>query len=192
MKRLILLISFALISCSNPDVPEDRPEYNRHKELINQFSGGDEINSGFYNHFAFKATLLNTPTYESIIGQKASFYKWSTPKLLSEREKVEQNSSSETKVFMSFFTPNRKDDNFTDKNSIWKVYLESNGQRYEGKVVKDRRRPTELQKLYPYHSKWNSAYMIKFNVPTSRIENKPSKFTVTGPMGSKEVTFNQR
>ncbi len=188
---LSLLCTLILLgACGGSQVPENRAEYEVHLNTIKKFSEGDEINKGLYNRFAFKATLLNSTVSESILKEKANYYKWSTPKLLSEREKNEQLRSSSTSVFMSFYTPDRQDDNFTDKkNSIWKIYLEANGQRYEGKAKRDRRRITELNKIYPYHSRWASAYSVTFNVPTSAIEQRNAKFTVTGPLGTKVVNF---
>ncbi|MES2856077.1 MAG: hypothetical protein V4692_09450 [Bdellovibrionota bacterium] len=156
---------------------------------IEEYSAGDSEYTGFYNNFEFKATILNTPIRERTHKRQETYFQWDENKSASERAKYTQELSSETKVFVSFFTPDRKNDNLTEDKSIWRVYLDVGGQRYQGEVKRVRTLLAELQSLYPYHTRWNTSYMFHFKIPTTAIESQPSKLTITGPLGTRDVSF---
>jgi hypothetical protein len=160
-----------------------------HRSSIEAYSAGDTEYSGFYNNFEYKATLLNSAIRAALLDRQISIYQWDREKSQTAREKSNQEMSSETTVFISFFTPERRNDNLTDDKSIWKVYLEAGSRRYEGKPKKVRTLLAELQALYPYHSRWNTPYLVIFPVPTTAIESQDSSITVTGPLGSRTVQF---
>lgn len=159
-------------------------------DRINAYSDGEAEYVGFYNNFDFRATLLNGPIREALIDQQAGIFQWDPEKRSTEREKSFQEMASTTTVFMSFYTPERRNDNLGDPKSIWRVYLETGGRRYQGKVTRLRTPLPEVQALYPYHSRWNSAYSMEFPIPTTAIEGQGSALTVTGPLGSKTVNFS--
>jgi hypothetical protein len=156
---------------------------------IEEYSAGDSEYTGFYNNFEFKATILNTPIRNLTFEKQSAYYQWDEAKRSSEKAKMEQEVSSETKVFCSFFTPDRKNDNLTDIKSIWRVYLDVGGTRYQADVHHVRTLLAELQSLYPYHTRWNTPYMFHFKVPTSAIEGQPSRLTITGPLGTRVIDF---
>jgi hypothetical protein len=156
---------------------------------IEKFSAGDSKYAGFYNNFEYKATLLNSRIRDELLKRQTDFYQWDREKTLTEQAKRTQELASETVVFMSFFTPDRLNDNLSDSKSIWRVYLEAGGHRYEGKIKKLRLLRAELEALYPYHTRWNTPYQLTFAVPTIAIETQGSVLTVTGPLGTRSVTF---
>lgn len=156
---------------------------------IDRFSDGDAEYSGFYNNFEYKATLLNSAIRSALLQKQNDYYQWDRDKFMKERDKSDQEAATETSVFLSFFTPDRKNDNLFDSKSIWRVYLEADGRRYQGKVKRVRSLLAELQTLYPYHTRWNTPYVLSFPVPTNSIESQNSTLTVTGPLGSKTVRF---
>ncbi|HVK59959.1 MAG TPA: hypothetical protein VM432_00355 [Bdellovibrionales bacterium] len=158
-------------------------------QSIEEFSAGDSEYTGFYNNFEFKATLLNSAIRERTFKRQSEYFQWNEDKQASERAKYTQELSSGTEIFVSFFTPDRKNDNLAEDKPIWKVYLDVGGSRYEGKVKRIRTLLVELQSLYPYHTRWNTPYMFSFSVPTTAIESQPSKLTITGPLGTREVSF---
>lgn len=159
-------------------------------EKIDRYSAGDVEYNGLYNNFEYKATLLNSYVREAQITKRAEYYQWNESQTSIEREKSNQEMSSQTKVFMAFFTPNAKNDNLVEDKSIWKLYLDASGRRYEGKVKRIRTLLAEQQSLFPFMTRWATPYEITFDVPTSAIERGPSVFTVTGPLGARAVNFN--
>ena len=166
---------------------EVKPPYDR---LIEHYSNGDVEYSGLYNNFEYKATIRNSVVRDALIQTQTQYYQWDHAKAATEREKTNIELASETQVFVSFYTPDRHNDNLADAKTIWQIYLDVGGRRYEGKAKRVKSLLAELQTLYPYHSRWNSPYMVTFSIPTSAIETQVSTFTITGPLGTRAVKFS--
>jgi hypothetical protein len=160
-----------------------------HELKIERYSAGDTEYQGFYNNFEYKATILNGPVRDALLKRQAEYFQWDKDKTLSERDKSNQEAATETVLFLSFFTPDRHNDNLADSKTIWRIYLDAGGHRYQGKAKKEKRLLAELEALYPYHTRWNTPYMLSFPVPTNAIETQSSTLTITGPLGSRVVTF---
>jgi hypothetical protein len=195
---LALLISTVLMGCASQQtltaqqpldgsVPESTEAY---KLLIDRYSAGDSEYTGFYNTFEYKALILNTAVRGAMFRKQMAYYQWDAAKTAAEREKMHKELDEETRVFMSFFTPDRQNDNLMNTTkSIWKVYLDVGGHRYEGKIKRLRTLIAELQALYPFHTRWTSPYEISFPVSTHAIETQKATYTVTGPLGTRVVEF---
>lgn len=160
-----------------------------HSLVIEKSSSGDSEFSGLYNTFELKATILNSTVRDSILKRQSEYYLWEPSLLNAEREKAAQELSSETSVFLSFSTPERKNDNLADTKAIWRIYLEAGNRRYVGKAKRDRRLIAELQSLFPYHTRWNSPYVITFPVAANALDGQPIRLTVTGPLGTRVLEF---
>ncbi len=160
-----------------------------YEQDIERYSAGDTEYSGFYNNFEFKATILNSHVRSAMLTKRTAYYQWTDAQASSEREKSNQEMSSQTKVFMAFFTPNPKNDNLMDDKTIWRIYLDAGGRRYEGKPKRIRLLLAELQSLYPYMNRWATPYEVTFDVPTAAVESGPSTYTVTGPLGTRSINF---
>ena len=171
---------------SRPSVPATPETY---QTFIDSQSAGKEAYNGFYNTFDFKATMLNSAVRDVMLNQQGDYYNWEPSKLAAEKEKANQEASTETHVFMSFFTPNNDDDNLASKNSIWRIFIDAGGQRYAGTAKKVHENLSALMKKYPYHTRWATPYLITFPVATATIEGSPTVLTVTGPIGLKSVTL---
>jgi hypothetical protein len=160
-----------------------------HQAVIESGSAGNLDYAGLYNTFDFRATLLNSRVRDALIQRQGESYQWDASKLATERERSTQEASAETVIFLSFFTPERRNDNLADTKSIWRALLDVGGRRYEAKVKKDRRLVVELQSLFPYHTRWNSPYILTFPVSTMAIESQVAQLTITGPLGTQTVNF---
>jgi hypothetical protein len=125
-----------------------------------------------------------------LIQRQSEYYQWDNAQVTTERDKSLQENSSEAAVFVSFSTPERRNDNLADKKTIWRVFIDAGGKRYAGQVKKDRRLIAELQALYPYHTRWNTPYMFIFPVAMSAIETGAITLTVTGPLGTRRLEFS--
>lgn len=195
---LPLVLALSLSACSSKEVAKENADPspvtsaesdNGYGRQIEKYSDGEAEYAGFYNNFEYKATILNSMVRSAMLGKQSNYYQWDREKLTNEREKSDKDMSQETTIFLSFFTPDRKNDNLTDQKTIWRVYLESGGRRYSGKAKKVRSLLAELQVLYPYHTRWNTPYLVTFPVPTNAIETQASTLTVTGPLGTRTVKF---
>lgn len=196
---IILLIGSLLMSAcaSTPSTGDGEKtfghEFNpdKYNEVVKKWTAKNIHYSGFYNAYEFHATLLNTEMSEARVRYQAQYSNWSPEKLNSELAKTQQELNYDTLLFLSFFTPSEKDNNLSKKGSIWTVYLEAGGRRYEGVVLKNTEHPTELVRLYPYHNRWSTAYSIKFRVPVSVVQSGATKVTLSGPLGTAEMAFNK-
>lgn len=160
-----------------------------HTAIIEANSAGDSDFAGLYPTFELKATLMNSDVRNALIERQGEYFQWDTSQKATEREKATQELSAETSVFLSFSTPERKNDNLADNKSIWRLFLDAGGRRYVGKAKKDRRLIAELQSLFPFHTRWNSAYLVTFPIATNAIETDSVRLTVTGPLGSRVLEF---
>ncbi len=186
MKVLKWLPLLLALSCTTHPHSEGREAYF---SKIEQHSAGDKQFAGLYHNFEFRATILTHEISKSIHDRLDKFYEWDQ---FEEQEKLNermQELSDKTKMWLSFFTPERKNDNLANKISIWKIYLEANGQRYEGRPYKANMNLDEAKALFPYHSRWATAYYVDFPIPTAEIENSSPKLIITGPLGRREVQF---
>lgn len=185
----------ALACSSNDSKSEGSHTFNHdfktdaYPDIIEKWTERRVVYSGFYNAFEFNVTFLNTEVRESMKRYQASYAQWSQEKLDTEIKKVMDELSYDTYFFLSFFTPSSKDNNLGKKSSAWNVYLEANGRRYEGTVVKSTDELSELIKLYPHHNRWSTPYIVKFRLPTSISQSGSLKFSLAGPMGNAEASF---
>jgi len=144
---------------------------------------------GLYNTLDLTATLRNSAVRRAQLEQQARIYQWDRNKFQAEVSASDTKSRNETEVFLSFYTPEKKNDDLNKKATQWKVFLESDGRRFEGKAAKIRQSVPEIQGWYPYFTRFSTPYSVTFTVATQDIETKPAKFIVTGPMGTATLNF---
>ena len=97
--------------------------------------------------------------------------------------------AKETEFFISFFVPERKHDDLHKAKTLWKLFLDANGRRYEGKSSRMKTILSDVVSLYPQHNRWSTPYIVSFPVPVSMIENGGAILTITGPAGSTTLSF---
>lgn len=188
MKYFLIGISLlATLACTTHPHSEGREAYI---EVIEKHSAGDKQFAGLYHNFEFRATLLTEDVSQAIHKRMNKFYAWSDQEDQAKLTERLSELQSKTKIFLSFFTSEKKNDNLANKNSIWKVYLITGGQRYEGHPSKANENLEEAIALFPYHSHWATAYFVEFPIPTSQVENQDLRLLITGPMGRREVRFS--
>ncbi len=187
MNKFFLLSLVLTVGCSSLEVPSGTPE--EYVKAIDAYSAGEVEYVGAYNNFKYRATLLNTAIQNALIDRKASLYLWDDGKKQQELAIMQADNATTTKIFLSFFTPARRDDNLATPKTIWALYLETPQGRYTGVVKRIRISPTELMTIYPYHNRFSTAYSVEFPVPLSTIEGQAAKLTITGPLGTKTIEF---
>ncbi len=187
MRILIGLVLIFTFGCTTHPHSEGREDYIK---KIETNSAGDKQFAGLYHNFEFRSTVLTHDISKTIHDRLDKFYEWDD---FEEQEKLKKRMdelNSKTKLWLSFFTADRKNDNLANKVSIWKIYIEANGQRYEGRAYKANKNFEEAKALFPYHSRWATPYYVEFPVPTSEIEVANVKLIITGPLGRREVEFS--
>ena len=145
--------------------------------------------AGFYQTFQADLTILTADVETAGLRKRGYFLQWDPKQYQAEREKMLQDHSAYSKFFMRFFSPDHDYDDLQKGKSIWRVYIEISGQRFEGKVKKLSDKYVELQTLYPYLDHFSTPYEITFNVPMHTVENGPAKVTLTSSLGTAEFIF---
>lgn len=188
-----LLLAMTLTGCATS--PEHSVEgvnlitEDQYDELIQKNSAQKEIYSGLYNTLNVRATLLRPSTNQGVVQKNARLYQWNKSKYDEEVLKSQQKAQQETEIFVSFFTPEKKHDDLHKNKTLWKIFLDVNGKRYEGKAAKIKLLTTEIQAFYPEHNTFSTPYLVSFGVPANSLEKSDAKLTLTGPITSVSLDF---
>ena len=160
-----------------------------YENLIQQKTKKVEIYLGLENKLTVAATRLDSEVTEGTLSHSARLAQWEEPKYKEERFKIVTKHTDRTEFFVSFYTPERKLADLANTKNLWKIYMDVNGQRYEGKATKVKQLLSEIQALYPHHNRWSTPFMISFPVSTALTENKSAVITLTGAVGSAQLKF---
>lgn len=193
--KYFLLLFLTLSACASYEIlPSGRAlrTEDQYFEIVDKNSDRTTKYSGLYNTLEMQATILNTEVIDAQLDQLSRFYLWDDTHYQTEKAKREEKLNTETEVFVSFFTPERKNDDLAKNTTLWKIFLDVDGRRYEGKVTKIKAALAELTSLYPYHNRFYTPYNIVFPVSSKLIEGKLVKLTVTGPVGSGTLVFQPK
>lgn len=185
MKYFLTSLFLILSACAT--TPKGIVDYD---QVIEENSDKIRRYSGFYNTIDMEATVINSKVAAAQLQQSVNLYQWDDKKVAEEKANFENRLSKESEIFLSFFTPDRKNDDLFKNNTMWKIFLDVDGKRYEGKARKIKLQVVEIQGLYPYHNRFYTPYSLTFPVSMRSIEGKPMKLTLTGPVGSGSLEFN--
>lgn len=194
MRRLfILLLSATFLGCSHQPVSQDKTDLalspKAYEAVVNTNTVRANQFSGFYQTFQADVTILTTEMQMASLRQRASFMQWDAKQYQAEREKMQQENSAYAKFFLRFYSPEHDYDDLHKGKTIWKVYLDVSGQRFEGKVKKLTDKLVELMTIYPHFDRFSTPYEVTFNVPMTTIENGKCKVTLTSSLGTAEFDF---
>lgn len=186
-----------LASCGHSPVqngriidPVDESEY---KATINKYTRSDRQYSGFYQSYELAGTLITNETSQAILKKRGTYLQWDSKSLSSEREKALQALSTQTTFLFSLYTPERTHNDLNKGTSIWKIYLDADGTRYEGRVKKRNEKLVDIIHLFPYHSRWSIAYRVDFDVPTSVVERSSKlRIVFTSSLGASTFEFSPK
>ena len=194
---LILSLSLLLINCASkstqvgPDIVESIPD-SEYVPVVKRYTEKQKKYSGFHNTFQAKMTWLNSEVQTLALRRRGHFLQWDREKARTEREKLFQEMSSTSKVFLAFFSPENEYDDLHKPQTIWKIYLQHNGVRYEGKVRKSTEKYVELKEIYPQFDRFSTPYYVEFDLPMSTAENAQVKVVLTSSLGTGEFSFPAR
>lgn len=192
---IVLLIGWPLLfgACTtpyhNPHLP-GLASSSQYFSTAEDYTAAKKVYDGFYQTMEFSATLLNSKVTRDQLDHKARIYQWTQDQYSTAKAEAETSLSRETRIFLSFFVPERKHDDLSKANTTWKIFLDAGGRRYEGKATKIKSILADVVSLYPAHNRFSTPYMVSFPVSVSQIENVPSRLTLTGPVGSTTVEFD--
>src|SRR3989344_4449784 len=128
-----------MLSCASPlktqaGVPEvSISDYDR---ILESKTKKIEIYDGLYNMLTVQATWLDSQITEATLSHSARISQWNEALYKEERTKKINKNTDTTEFFVSIFTPEKKHSDLSKAKNLWKIFLEVNGQRYEGKATK--------------------------------------------------------
>lgn len=192
MKSILVLSFLILASCASQElVRGGRPLISKsnYVDLIYDNTQKDIKYSGLYNTLEVQATPFTSQVAQGQLDYQTHIYQWDENKFSTESAAYETRLNREAEFFISFFTPEKKNDDLTKPNSVWKVFLDVDGRRYEGQVKKVHSLLAEIQGFYPYHNRFSTPYSVIFPVPMKSIESKPMTLTLTGPIAAGILKF---
>ncbi len=184
--KLVLTVQMILLAaCASSRRASD----SAHQRLIEQNTQKSEKFEGFYNTYQVHMTLLNPPVRLGLVQRLAEAQHWESQKINFEREKALQEMSTQTQVFMAFYSPRAELNDWTQANSIWRVYITHNGIRYDGRVEQVPFKKADIPFLFPHTNRFTSHYLLTFNLPTRSLEMGPTQLTITSSAGESEFRF---
>lgn len=196
MKLILLAIAaLSLAACATRQVSTmglDLISESAYEQVVEDATQKNQQYSGLYNTIDVTATLLTTTVAKAQLDQKARVFQWDKSKYQLEANKLGDQLKNEAAVFASFYTPEKVNDDLHKTGSQWRVYLETGGRRWEGKVMKIKMPVVEIVRLYPYHTRFSTPYLITFPLPTYSIDRTATRFIVTGPVGIANLDFNPK
>lgn len=160
--------------------------------VIDKWSDRIESYSGLNNTITVMATVLNSEVMTAQLEHNARLFQWDQNKMNQERLLVEQKAAKQAEVFVSFYSPERKWDDLSKSKTLWKVFLDVNGQRHEGQATKIKLLTREIQSLYPYHTLHGTPYSIVFPLDSKSLDGKTVRLIFTGSIGSVTLTFGEK
>ena len=192
LSLFLLLYTLATTSCVTPlrtqtGVPEISS--SDYEALLTNKTKKLEVYDGLYNVLTVQATWLDSQMMEAALSQSARNAQWSEQIYREERAKKIIKNTDTTEFFVSIYTPERRHSDLSKTKNLWKIYLEVDGQRYEGKATKVKLLLSEIQALYGYHNRWSVPYLVSFQVPTATVENRAATLTFTGAVGAAQLKF---
>lgn len=188
MKILFTALVLVLLTACASTASYSDSEYEKSLE---EYTQRVEKFDGIQNVFTVYASLLNEAVLQKQNQFRAKFLMWSEQKQKEESEALQQNLSQKIEVFLSFYTPVAKNNDLDKAQSIWRVFLDSQGKRYVGTVSKMPGAAADIKAFYPHHEPWSSGYMVTFPVSAKQIQVEDARVLITSSLGSGEFQFKK-
>lgn len=198
MKHVGILLSALLLlsACASSTITNragiSLMSQSAYEDVVDKWTDNIEDYNGLNNTVTVFATLLGSEMTMAQVDQNARLFQWDQITYDNEKKLAENRMAQETKVFVSFYSPERKWDDLYKSKTLWKVFLDANGQRYEGKVTKLKLLTREIQGLYHYHTSFATPYTITFPVGARSLDGHPVKLVFTGAIGSVTLNFGPK
>jgi hypothetical protein len=194
MKYFICLIFLFIAACTTAgptpeQAPSDLKNDKNYQAVIQRHSQFVRKYDGFYEVYRGRATLLSPECRSAILNQRASFLEWDSAKMQAERERDQQEMSTQTQFFLQLYTPDSEYNDLGKYNSIWKIYLVVDGHRFEGKAKKMHGKPIEFQSIYPQYDSFSRPYVLTFNIATTDAIRHDVKLVLASTLGVAEFNF---
>ena len=191
MKNIIFIFTSILLlsACSSPSKKFD--EQYSYTQNLNSQTRSDKKYSGMSNVYQVSVTRL-TPKVYSLTDQKIAFLQqWPSHRVEEASQKQEESLAKSTSFIVILYTPVVKNNDLKKgDDSIWRTYLEVNGQRFPGLANIAPYKPTQIVTLFPGMTRFSKAYQVQFPIANNEASSEGAiKFILTSDLGTSEFTF---
>jgi hypothetical protein len=191
----LILLPLFILSCASPQKATDlelvfkKMSESEYTSIIDKNTRRDRQYEGLYNTYELYVTQIKPDVQEALLQREGYYMQWDMAKAQSEREKSLQRMSSSSQFYLSLYTPENQHNDLHKLSSMWKIYLEVNGQRYQGTVERIQRIMVQIQNLYPHHSRFSRGYIVNFAIPMTQLESQKPVFIMTSTLGTSTLSF---
>ncbi|PIU00079.1 MAG: hypothetical protein COT74_06930 [Bdellovibrionales bacterium CG10_big_fil_rev_8_21_14_0_10_45_34] len=186
-RMLVAGVSLLVVSCSTISRQNRDPEH--YIDYLQDHTYWVKSYSGLVTNFEMAVTPISNRAADLILQKKAMVYEWPASKIQQERDEDQQQRAFEYEMFVSFFSNSRELINLADADSLWKIFLDQDGKRYEAKLVRATEKFPELNNRFPHFTRWAKGFWMKFAVPTHIAEQSSAVLTITGPVDSRQLVI---
>ncbi len=159
------------------------PDY---RTVLERWTRKGSIHRGLKTELLVAATYKTEEFRRSYTREYARVYMLSPPEHKVMMDDQVRASKDYDEFLVSIYTPERQWDDFSEGDSLWKVYLIRDGQfriePLEIRKVKKNRALSET--FYPYISRWSSVYMFRFKKEDQPQPPQSVELVITSPPGS--------
>lgn len=190
---LLLILTFSFAACSTA------PKNNFGVQTISSSQYESEVGlrsdktkryKGLHNTLEVGATLLSAAMLDNQLKYRAGLMQWDQTTFTEEQQKAFRDGNQKSQVFLSFYTPEKKMDDLHKNKTLWKIFLDVNGRRVEGKAEKLSLPTAEIASFYPYHSRFATPYIVTFPISHSDVASGRTQLTLTSSLDSATLNLN--
>lgn len=161
----------------------------KYDNVIHTNTRAQKVYAGFHQSFEANITAHTREVTQAVLNQQAEFRGWDDQTLQLELQKANDQRLNQSLFFLRFFVPESDYDDLHKPNSIWKIYLTVDGQRFQGKVKKDFSKLVEIQTIYPFFDRFSTAYEVTFPIGRPSLEGRNYTILLTSSLGKAEFNF---
>lgn len=171
MMKKILLLSLAFTLLLSTFSVQASSSY---KKMIKKWTRYDEVYrvSDFSARIIWYATPINAMVSQAQEDLYREMYESSESEAAKFANSISQKAKGDAVFFISFYSAEKRFDDWLNPKGYWKIRLRSNGETWDGKVVEKISKITPLEKrLYPHLIPWATGYYISFPVSADKIQS---------------------
>ncbi len=196
-RTALILLAPLLLSTAGCAWLRVEPEA-RYLKVLHRWTQSEKVFKDLESRLYISATYKSPSFREAYIEEYARRYMLDEDykKLLMEREMGEAGRYNE--FFVSAYTPSDVWNDFDERDSIWRLYLEdSSGARVVPvEIERVERNDPLLREFFPYFDPWSEGYIVRFPKYTEQGAEMPApdtefiRLVVTGVLGGGELVWS--
>lgn len=189
----LIVLAIALTACAstqkNSLTGEPAQTLSDYRDTIEKNTRFFRKYDGFYESFRAYATYLTPEVRNAMLTRRSEFLEWDSRMFQLERDRSNQEMATQTQFFLQFYTPNSEYDDLAKNNTIWNIYLEIDGRKFQGKVKKGRNKRVDYQALFRNFDGFSTPYEVTFPVSTTDAIRHKTKLVMASSVGEAEFLF---